>query len=112
MTYARRTGRDHSQFRPRSTARLRSSACAYVCDMSVRYRTDGPHSACGLSTLGALANRPGAYVDVPYLEARGHGVSVSLTIMDAGFVVGGQYGKGSLRVADHTVGSNRCDAAH
>lgn len=38
------------------------------------------------------------------LVRKAHGVLIFPSVMDAGFVVGGQYGEGSLRVADHTVG--------
>jgi lipid-binding SYLF domain-containing protein len=38
------------------------------------------------------------------LVGKAHGVLVFPSVLDAGFVVGGQYGEGSLRVGGHTVG--------
>jgi lipid-binding SYLF domain-containing protein len=38
------------------------------------------------------------------LVRKAHGVLIFPSVIDAGFVVGGQYGEGSLRVADQTVG--------
>jgi lipid-binding SYLF domain-containing protein len=38
------------------------------------------------------------------LVSKAHGVLIFPSVIDAGFVVGGQYGEGSLRVAGHTTG--------
>lgn len=38
------------------------------------------------------------------LVGKAHGVLIFPSVIDAGFVVGGQYGEGSLRVGGHTVG--------
>jgi lipid-binding SYLF domain-containing protein len=38
------------------------------------------------------------------LVGKAHGVLTFPSVIDAGFVVGGQYGEGSLRVGGHTVG--------
>ncbi len=38
------------------------------------------------------------------LVRKAHGVLIFPSVIDAGFVVGGQYGEGSLRVGGHTVG--------
>ena len=38
------------------------------------------------------------------LVAKAHGVLTFPSVIDAAFVVGGQYGEGSLRIADRTVG--------
>ncbi len=38
------------------------------------------------------------------LVGKAHGVLIFPSVIDAAFVVGGQYGEGSLRVSGHTVG--------
>ena len=53
------------------------------------------------STLGRLYT---AAKGSRELVAKARGVLVFPSVIDAGFVVGGQYGEGSLRVGGHTVG--------
>jgi lipid-binding SYLF domain-containing protein len=53
------------------------------------------------STLGRLYNVANGSRE---LVGKARGVLVFPSVIDAGFVVGGQYGEGSLRVGGHTVG--------
>lgn len=53
------------------------------------------------STLGRLYNAANGSRE---LVGKARGVLVFPSVIDAGFVVGGQYGEGSLRVGGHTVG--------
>ena len=53
------------------------------------------------STLGRLYNDANGSRE---LVAKARGVLVFPSVIDAGFVVGGQYGEGSLRVGGRTVG--------
>jgi lipid-binding SYLF domain-containing protein len=84
---------------------LAMSGCTMTgsSDTSSGAQTDKRHSIdAGVdSTLGRLYNAANGSRE---LVAKARGVLVFPSVIDAGFVVGGQYGEGSLRVGGHTVG--------
>ena len=73
------------------------ASCASSTQMDKRHTIDaGVDSALGRLYNDANGSRE--------LVAKAGGVLAFPSVIDAGFVVGGQYGEGALRVGGHTVG--------